>query len=393
MYIKKLTKNLALGGLVVLMATPTYAAPKDELDKVSTAVRNYKETLTIKSEGLTVTGIKAHIDSLGLYNIAGFKSSANKGNYNIIFEYIETPTELEGVKRLSSMIATEVIGLSIEEKVYHITQRISEIMTYDHNHGGSKLSISPTAMTSGGLGVCQSYARTAQMIFDQAGVSNTLITGSLPSGPHMWNVVKATNGEWYSVDITGADVDEYSKIDFSKIFMTKSQLKEYEYKISKVDKPLSDKPVQKFDGLGLYSKLNKKFYAYMLENSNTVYSYSLESNKLDVEGYGENYWVVGGELFILDNGNIINNTNNKTCYEGLNPTDIITNKGAELKVNDKTIYNSSDLPKGKVFVIDGDFKVSFINTKQFPFFHAEETPNRTNIYYGGRFLVQYLKRG
>lgn len=393
MYIKKLTKGVIIGGILISMALPTYATPKNELDKIANAVRSYKESISIKAEGLTVTDIKNHIDSLGIYNTSGFKTSRNKDSYNIIFDYYESPKEMKALERLSSLIASEVSGLKVEDKVYHITQRISELMTYSHEDKESKLVVSPTAITNGGVGLCQSYARTAQIIFNKAGISNALITGSLPGAPHMWNIVKASNGEWYSVDVTGADTDENGKIDFSKVFMTKNQLKEYEYKVTKSSHPLSNKPIQKFDGVGLYSKINRKFYSQMLDGSDTIYSYNLTTDALDVEGYGDDYWTVGGELFIKNNSNIINTTNYKPYYESLNETDVVTNKGAELKVNDKVIYNSSNLPKGKVFVIDSDFKVAFANTKQYPLFYAEELPNRTNIYYNDVFLVQYLRKG
>ncbi len=54
-------------------------------------------------------------------------------------------------------------------------------------------------------GVCESYARTFQLMLNAAGVENILVTGWAGSEPHVWNLVRFDNGGWYWCDLTWDD--------------------------------------------------------------------------------------------------------------------------------------------------------------------------------------------
>lgn len=54
-------------------------------------------------------------------------------------------------------------------------------------------------------GVCESYARTFQLLLDYAGVENIYVTGEGNGEAHAWNLVKLDDGEWYWCDLTWDD--------------------------------------------------------------------------------------------------------------------------------------------------------------------------------------------
>ena len=60
-----------------------------------------------------------------------------------------------------------------------------------------------------GEGVCESYAKTFQMILNYYGIDNVIVTGH--SGvPHAWNLVQLDDGNWYWYDLTWDDQPDWT---------------------------------------------------------------------------------------------------------------------------------------------------------------------------------------
>ncbi len=53
--------------------------------------------------------------------------------------------------------------------------------------------------------VCESYAKTFQLLLNYNGVENIFVTGRGNSEEHAWNLVRLDNGEWYWCDLTWDD--------------------------------------------------------------------------------------------------------------------------------------------------------------------------------------------
>lgn len=56
-----------------------------------------------------------------------------------------------------------------------------------------------------GLGVCESYARTYQLLLNYTDVENVFVTGVAGSENHAWNMVKLDDEQWYWFDLTWND--------------------------------------------------------------------------------------------------------------------------------------------------------------------------------------------
>lgn len=55
-----------------------------------------------------------------------------------------------------------------------------------------------------GEGVCESYAKSFQMMLNYCGVENVFVSG-YAGEPHAWNIVKLDDGKWYWCDLTWDD--------------------------------------------------------------------------------------------------------------------------------------------------------------------------------------------
>ncbi len=58
-------------------------------------------------------------------------------------------------------------------------------------------------------GVCESYAKTFQLLLNYCGVENIYVTGVTDDSDHAWNMVMMDDGEWYWVDLTWDDTPDW----------------------------------------------------------------------------------------------------------------------------------------------------------------------------------------
>ncbi len=72
-----------------------------------------------------------------------------------------------------------------------------------------------------GSGVCESYARTLQLLLNYYGVENYFVTGEAGGGGHAWNLIRLDDGKWYWIDLTWDDrpkADEGTPLDYTYDF-------------------------------------------------------------------------------------------------------------------------------------------------------------------------------
>ena len=59
-----------------------------------------------------------------------------------------------------------------------------------------------------GTAVCEGYARAFQLLCNKANIDSVLLSGTADSDNHAWNGVKI-GGDWYQIDVTWDDVDDF----------------------------------------------------------------------------------------------------------------------------------------------------------------------------------------
>jgi len=65
-----------------------------------------------------------------------------------------------------------------------------------------------------GTGVCESYAKTFQLLLNYCEIENVIVSGVASSGtgsePHAWNMIKLDDGNWYWCDLTWDDTPKFA---------------------------------------------------------------------------------------------------------------------------------------------------------------------------------------
>lgn len=54
-----------------------------------------------------------------------------------------------------------------------------------------------------GIGVCDSFTKALQLLYDRVGIDSIIVLGTLDGSPHAWNLVKLDDS-WYHVDLTSS---------------------------------------------------------------------------------------------------------------------------------------------------------------------------------------------
>ena len=105
---------------------------------------------------------------------------------------------------------SEVNSLSTDfEKVVAVHNRIVNNMFYEYDDEGKPINEAYAHNVLGALkegkGVCESYARTFQLVMNILDIENYFITGVSNDENHAWNMVKLDDKKYYYVDCTWDD--------------------------------------------------------------------------------------------------------------------------------------------------------------------------------------------
>ena len=372
---------------ITLVTTPVHAMSDKAKKELYDGVVNYQHTINIPIEGMTQKSLNDYIKSMKLYHVDSMKIGGvvNKRLY-IYPTYYENKENMREVNRFASLVASEVEGLEPYEKVYYITQRISEKLKYDNVDNGSTSIFSPYSALSTGKGVCQAYARLADVIFKKAGIKADFVEGITNNMPHLWNSVQI-DGEWFSVDITSADLEQ-GLVDFSYILMNVKDLKDKGLKVTKTNQPLSGSNIKKFSDIGLVSTKEKRFYSPVEEG---LLSVGYKSNdKVSVTSIDvDTFFIVGGDTILLDKNNLVSTEG--LVYASNVDANTIELREHELYANGRLVHNPIVTPTHKTRVVAGDFKVTLKDDSEKAKYHIENKSNRTNVYYNDEFVLQVIR--
>lgn len=139
---------------------------------------------------------------------AYFATSVDKTYINPEEKIAEADAITAGIAEYDLIINSNMSNYSIEKKI-HDKLILDNNYAYDEN--GNPLmdryahSIAGSLNSTYGGGVCESYAKTMQLLLNRYGVDNYLVSGYAGTEAHAWNMVQLNNGNYYCTDATWDD--------------------------------------------------------------------------------------------------------------------------------------------------------------------------------------------
>ena len=132
-------------------------------------------------------------------------------------EYVDGATRIEYNEALYSKIEEYKDIVKGETSEYQIAlayhDEIIKAVDYTYDDLGAPSS-EPWAHSVVGVlekrgAVCESYAKTFQLLLNASGVENVLVTGDGGGESHAWNMVRLDDGKWYYFDLTWNDTPDW----------------------------------------------------------------------------------------------------------------------------------------------------------------------------------------
>ena len=129
-------------------------------------------------------------------------------------EYVNTDERERINSELYAKAEEYVTLLSAKTSVYHITlllhDLIIESVSYAYESDGKTPEDAVWAhnvlgVMTYGSGVCESYAKSFELLLNYCGINNVYVTGKSRGESHAWNLVEVSEGEWYWYDLTWDD--------------------------------------------------------------------------------------------------------------------------------------------------------------------------------------------
>ena len=128
------------------------------------------------------------------YITAEARQELNSKIYALVKEYVESLNGAGEAYEIAKILHDNIIADA--EYAYVSGTEIPSDEDWAHNIIGVMLN---------GEGVCESYAKTFQLLLNYCEVECIFATGTANGGAHAWNMVKLDNGEWYWYDLTWDD--------------------------------------------------------------------------------------------------------------------------------------------------------------------------------------------
>lgn len=381
---KKKGTSLLLASLMVLgSAVPSLALNDNHKAQVKRELTEYKPYIKLINPGIANPQEMANkVVADAPVNVINMKVSKNGNDFYLYPTYIENKVELEKTARFAAVVGEETYGMSPIEKTYYITQRITQLLEYNNSDNNEMLS--PTAVLKSGEGVCQAYARFADLVFKSVGMETRMIKGTINSGtPHLWNAVKI-NGEWLGVDTTNADIDETGEVDFNMTLMTKTQMDKLGFVIlDSGGVKFTNNPIGTIKQAGLVSIKDQKVYTMVEEglvstNVNNPSRVELEMTHLD------KFYVIGETVLVLNNGEL-KTLQGQPIRKNVEETDL-RSTGTTLYLKDEIIYSPIVTNPQKVRIMGESFSVKPEKGNI-----VEVHEGRTNVFKGRNLVLQIVQ--
>ncbi len=129
------------------------------------------------------------------------------------FEYIDGEAREDINADIYKTVEEYIAFLDGETSVYGITLGLHDVIINGADYAYMSDGVTPSNKKSAnnivgvlleGEGVCESYAKSFQLILNYCGIENIYVTG-YAGEPHGWNLVRLDDGRWYWYDLTWDD--------------------------------------------------------------------------------------------------------------------------------------------------------------------------------------------
>ena len=234
------------------------AGDKDEFaEEVSTAIaafiNDHPEVFYLQSQYST-------------YTLSGFDGNIGYIKLNYTEATIEDVNlKIESIKQKIQEYISGTENLSAYEKEVYIHDKLAQNVIYSDLEDLPRAYHTAEGPFLEGIGVCDGFTKTLQILYDQVGIDSIIVLGTLDDNPHAWNLANI-EGHWYHVDLTSSrSIVEETGIITHAYFN------------------LSDERMQKiatFDNPELLPKADSLDYNYYIYNDYVVYSTDNITSKL-----------------------------------------------------------------------------------------------------------------
>lgn len=128
-------------------------------------------------------------------------------------EYIDGEVREQINADIYKAVEEQITALEGEADAYGITLGLHDHIIEDADYAYEADGITPSSANSAhnilgvlleGRGVCESYAKSFQLILNYCDIENIFVTG-YSGEPHAWNLVQLDDGQWYWYDLTWDD--------------------------------------------------------------------------------------------------------------------------------------------------------------------------------------------
>lgn len=89
------------------------------------------------------------------------------------------------------------------EKELYIHDKLADAVKYSKDEELPRQYHTAEGALLEGIGVCDSFTKALQLLYDRVGIDSIIVLGTLDGSPHAWNLVKLEDS-WYHVDLTSS---------------------------------------------------------------------------------------------------------------------------------------------------------------------------------------------
>lgn len=221
------TKDFKINELSINMNTYYYDLLTDEqkniYSSIANGVKNFQEEFVVrdyiagnKEEFASEVNIAIEAftnDHPEVFYLKSQYSSYITSSFDGNIGYVKlnyTEENVDEIQKKIELMSTKIDeytqgldGLSEYEKEIKIHDKLSYDVKYSQLEDLPREYHTSEGTLLEGVGVCDSFTKALQLIYNKVGIDSIIVLGVLEGNPHAWNLVKIED-EWYHVDLTSS---------------------------------------------------------------------------------------------------------------------------------------------------------------------------------------------